>query len=150
MEQQPHDHNNLKEGRSVPTERRNQGVFQFGPWVFNVDRALQLITEQPRITHRLPVEAWARFYGLAEPEHEHAIPLISPGPTFDRDYAMTTDLGEPVVVATLRDADGYESPLLIDGCHRLYRAYVQGVEHLPAYLLDAEESLAVREGLYLR
>jgi hypothetical protein len=129
--------------------RPNQ-YFQFGPWVFNVDRALALIAEKPRPTHLLPVDAWARFYGLAEPEDKSSIPLISPGAGFDRDYALTTDLTEPVVVATLRDAEGYESPLLIDGTHRLYRAYVEGIEQLPAHVLDVEESLAIRDGLFLR
>lgn len=151
MEQQPPQGGEQKGEDSSSGESRHHGFFQFGPWVFNVDRALALIAEKPRPTHHvLPVEAWARFYGLAELDDENTIPMISPGPGFDRDYAMTTDLGMPVVVATLRGQDGHESPLLIDGCHRLYHAYVEGVPQLPVHLLSVAESLSIREGLYLR
>jgi hypothetical protein len=148
MEQSPQggEHQHAPSGES-----RHHGFFQFGPWVFNVDRALALIFEKQQPTrHVLPVEAWACFYGLAEMDNENTIPMISPGPGFDRDYAMTTDLSMPVVVATLRGQDGRESPLLIDGCHRLYRAYAEGVPQLPAYLLDYDESMAIRDGLFLR
>jgi hypothetical protein len=71
--------------------------------------------------------------------------LIGPGPEFNRRYAMTTDLEKPVIVATLRSEEtGDESPLLIDGTHRLFRAYQDGVAALPAYVLSVEESLSIR------
>jgi hypothetical protein len=54
-------------------------------------------------------------------------------------------LDEPVLVATLRNSRGRLFSLLIDGTHRLYKAYTQGVLVLPSYLLDEEESLSIRE-----
>jgi hypothetical protein len=61
---------------------------------------------------------WARAYGLipvtgASP---HSVPLLGPGPGFDRDYAMTTDLAMPVIIATVPvPGDCPPAPLLIDG-----------------------------------
>jgi hypothetical protein len=58
---------------------------------------------------------------------------------------MTTDPGDPVIVATVTTAAGEPAgPLLIDGCHRLYKAAVTGREHLPSLWLTAAETLAIR------
>jgi hypothetical protein len=62
--------------------------------------------------------AWARAYGLipAPGGSPHTVSLIGPGPDFDPGYAMTTDLDDPVIIATLTTADGEPAgPLLIDG-----------------------------------
>jgi hypothetical protein len=80
-------------------------------------------------------------------EDRHAVALIGPGPDFDRGYAMTTDLTEPVIVAMLHSQeDDRDYPLLIDGTHRLYRAHAEGTPELPVYVLNVEETLAIREG----
>jgi hypothetical protein len=68
---------------------------------------------------------------------------------FDRHYAMTTDLHEPLLVATLRNKDGEQFPLVIDGTHRLYRAYIEHMTELTAYVLSVEETLAIREDGYI-
>jgi hypothetical protein len=60
------------------------------------------------------------------------ISLIGPGLGFDPGYAMTTDPDDPVITATITTAGEPAGPLLIDGCHRLYKAAVIGREHLPA------------------
>jgi hypothetical protein len=134
----------------IPTswaERRPEQRFFLGAWAFNIDRARNLIIERPRETQRLPVTMWAEAYGLAPLPGKHSMSLIGPGPNFDRDYAMTTDVTEPVIVATLHSRGIGEAPLLIDGTHRLYRAYQAGLPHLPAFVLDVEESLAIRDDL---
>jgi hypothetical protein len=57
---------------------------------------------------------------------------------------MTTDLDDPVIIATLTTAGGKPAgPLLIYGCHRLYKAAMTGAD-LPSFVLTAEESLAIR------
>ena len=40
---------------------------------------------------------WARAYGLipSPGSSPHAVPLIGPGPGFNPDYALTTDLDDP-------------------------------------------------------
>jgi hypothetical protein len=79
----------------------------------------QLARDEPRKTISLPVEPWARAYGL---DHDGSdtgrIPLLGPGPGFDRAYAMTTDLTQPLIIATLPGTGGGPLALLIDGYAR--------------------------------
>jgi len=141
MEREPHEgdepahHHEQAEGPRVQH-------FQFGPWLFNVNTARAIIAERPRDVRFLPVEPWAYFYGLDNTDEAVSVFSVQ---DLDRDYAMITDLDEPVLVATLRSSLSKHFPLLIDGTHRLYKAYVQGVAKLPAYVLDVDESLAIRE-----
>jgi hypothetical protein len=134
--------------RAGESDRPRVQRFQFGPWLFNVDQAQALIAESPREPKVLPVAPWARFYGLDSPDGP-GVSLFTPHAGFDRDYAMTTDLRDPVLIATLRSNEGEEFPLLIDGTHRLYRAHADGLAELPAYVLTADESLTIREGAFL-
>jgi hypothetical protein len=141
-------------GGSVPPRPpagKPQQRFTLRPWVFDVTLAGMLLRAAPRPTVPIPVEAWARAYGLIrEPAiGRHAISLISPGPDFSPDYAMTTDPGEPVILATLADAGGQPTPLLIDGCHRLYKAAATGRAEIPAYVLTAAETLLIRSDAVL-
>jgi hypothetical protein len=72
----------------------------------------------PRPPQPLPVTAWARAYGLTRDpgSSPHAISLLGPGPGFDPQYAMTTSLDDPLIIATLTTAGGQSAgPLLIDG-----------------------------------
>ena len=149
MERQPSEGGDNQAQRRAETESPRMQRFQFGPWMFNVNRAQAIIAESPRETTQLPVAPWAQFYGL-DNRGRVSVSLFSPRSEFDRDYAMTTDLSAPVLVATLRANDGDEFPLLIDGAHRLYRAYAEGVTTLPADVLSADESLAIREDAYYR
>jgi len=62
---------------------------------------------------------------------------------------MTTDPGDPVILATVADAGGALAPLLIDGCHRLYKAAVTGRAEIPAVVLTAAETLLIRSDAVL-
>jgi len=63
---------------------------------------------------------------------------------------MTTSLDDPVIIATLTTADGQlPGPLLIDGCHRLYKAAVTGRAELPSFVLTAAETLSIRHEITL-
>jgi len=132
MEQTPHP------------EREPAQWFRFGGWIFDIDRAQALLSERPREPKPLPVMPWVRQFGLDLLDEPGRVPILGVGPGFDRDYAMTTDLSQPLIVATLRTSDHGHSPLLIDGTHRLYRAYHEDVAELPSYVLDVAESLEVR------
>jgi hypothetical protein len=118
--------------------------FRFGGWLFDVDRAQALLTERPREPQPLAVMPWVRQYGLDLLGEPNRVPILGIGPDFDREYAMTTDLTNPLIVATLHLPGSGNSALLIDGTHRLYRAYREHVAELPAYVLDVDESLAIR------
>ena len=83
-------------GGSVPPRPpagKPQQWFVLRPWVFDVTLAGALLRTAPRPPVPVPVEAWARAYGLdRDPDTgRHAISLIGPGPDFDPEYAMTTD-----------------------------------------------------------
>jgi hypothetical protein len=77
---------------AAPEERPQW--FRFGPWVFDIQKAMQVLRAAPRPPQPLPVTLWAQAYGLipAPGASPHSAPLLGPGPGFDRDYAMTTDL----------------------------------------------------------
>jgi hypothetical protein len=96
----------------------------------------------------MPVMDWARAYGLIRDPGSgpHAVSLIGPGPGFDPGYAMTTSLDDPVIIATLTTPAG---PLLIDGCHRLYKAAVTGRAELPSLVLTAAETLSIQQEITL-
>jgi hypothetical protein len=120
--------------------------FVFGGWVFDVTAAAAIIRAEPRETVSLPVGPWARAYGLdRDPGSDTAaIPLLGPGPGFSRAYAMTTDLTQPLIIATLLVTGGEPAALLIDGTHRLFKGHATGTAELPAYLLTEAETLAIR------
>jgi hypothetical protein len=121
--------------------------FVFAGWVFDVTAATAIIRAEPRETVSLPVEPWARAYGLdRDPGSDTAaaFPLLGPGPGFSRAYAMTTDLTQPVIIATLPVTGDEPAALLIDGTHRLFKGHATGTAELPAYLLTEAETLAIR------
>lgn len=68
-------------------------------------------------------------------------------PDMDEEYAMTTDLNRPLLltlfVRHLAVANEPNTLQLLDGWHRLYKALLTGVEHLPVYLLTLEQSESV-------
>jgi hypothetical protein len=128
-----------KERRGRPPDQR----FVFGAFVFNVDKALALLEGDQRVCRALEVAPWAAFFGF-DITDEHSVALFGPR-YLDRDYAMTTDLDAPVVVATLTGSECERFPLVIDGTHRIYKAHVLGVPELPALVLDEAESLSIRD-----
>jgi hypothetical protein len=116
------------------------------PWVFDVTLAGLLLRAAPRTPVPMPVDAWERAYGLTRDpgSGRHAISLIGPGPDFSPGYAMTANPDEPVILATLADASGEMTPLLVDGCHRLYKAAVTGRAEIPPFVLTAAGTLLIR------
>ncbi|MER7006297.1 hypothetical protein ABT297_25085 [Dactylosporangium sp. NPDC000555] len=126
--------------------------FHFGPWTFSIDAAEALIAARPCGTRSIDVATWAKAYGLTrvDDRHERTVSLIGPASDgFDRVYAMTTDLAKPVIVAHVAINGQTPAPLLIDGTHRLYRAWREGVAQLPAYLLTADETRQVQHDALL-
>jgi hypothetical protein len=120
---------------------RDPQAYLFGSWAFSIAAARDILAAAPRPPASLPVGPWARAFSFdLGPGHAS---LLGPGPGFDAAYALTTDLAEPVLVATITAA-GEELPLLIDGTHRLYKAHATGTATLPALVLTAAETLGIR------
>jgi hypothetical protein len=118
--------------------------FQFGALCFDVDKARQIIVRKPRETVVQLVAEWAAAYHTksllpdAEPDYR-VLPLGPDQRTFNRAYAITTDLEEPVIIATHE-----KQLLLIDGCHRLYKHYVGGSITMSAFVLTEAETKSIR------
>lgn len=128
------------------TAHRPRQWFYFGPWAFSIGEADALIADQPREPDRLNVAAWADGYGLTQIDDPDPRSISLIGPTragLNREYAAGADLTKPVLVATL-EVDGAPTALLIDGVHRLYRAWREGVTTLPAYLLTVAETRQIK------
>jgi hypothetical protein len=87
------------------------------PWLFDVTAAIGLLRAAPRPPQPLPVLPWARAYGLTPDPGggPRSVALIGPGPGFDPEYAMTTDLDDPVIIASVTVPGEPPGPLLIDG-----------------------------------
>ncbi|MET8367651.1 hypothetical protein ABZU53_29410 [Micromonospora sp. NPDC005194] len=122
--------------------------FHFGPWVFSIDAAQALIAASPRDTRPLDVPAWAAAYGLTHLDNPNpwATNLIGPtSTTLNRTYAMTTDLTKPLIVAQISVNAAPPGPLLIDGTHRLYRAWHEHKPQLPAYVLTVQEARQIQD-----
>ncbi|MBB2940513.1 hypothetical protein FB565_000217 [Actinoplanes lutulentus] len=125
--------------------------FSFGPWAFSIDAAEAAIAARHRPIQPIPVDAWASFYGLkhlGDPRRSAAALIGPTSDALDREYAMTADLANPVIVAQLL-VENQPAPLLIDGTHRLYRAWREKVSELPAYVLTVEETLGIRHPVSL-
>lgn len=118
-----------------------------GTWHFSIDKAQDILDRHPRAPRHLPVRPWVAAYGLSQAD-PGTVALLGPGPGFNREYAMTTDITRPLIVATLRSGRGGDELLLIDGMHRLYRAWRENVDRLPACLLDFAETTQIREQRY--
>jgi hypothetical protein len=129
--------------RAVPARpaRNEQQVFAFGPFVFDVEEAHAIIRRAPRPKFQIDAEAWALNYGIAYIQSDGTTPadaptLIRQADGFVTAHAMRADLGRPLIMARI---DGLE--LVIDGIHRLYKAWHLGIEQLNAYhLTDGETS----------
>jgi hypothetical protein len=120
--------------------------------VFSIHAAIALIAAAPRDTRPLDVATWAQAYGLTplDKPPSRTIGLIGPASDgFDPAYAMSTDLATPVIVAQLPIPGQPPGPLLIDGTHRLYRAWREGVPQLPAHVLTVAETRQVRRDVRL-
>jgi hypothetical protein len=129
-------------GRPLVSENPPEQHFIFVAWAFDIRAAQLLLRSHPRETIQTEIISWARVVCIDDHDSGR-VPLIG-GPDLDRAYAMTTNLDEPLIIATLQAKGKDPEPLLIDGWHRVYRAHTEGLTHLPAFVLTLDESLAIR------
>ncbi|MEV1319441.1 hypothetical protein AB0J14_25555 [Micromonospora arborensis] len=115
--------------------------------MFDINAALALIAAAPRAPQPLNVTAWANAYGLRHLDNPNPWATNLIGPTknsLNRAYAMTADLTTPVIVCQIPITEQQPAPLLIDGTHRVYRAWRDQVPQLPAHLLTPAETQQIK------
>jgi len=125
--------------QSVP--RHEQQYALVGGTLLDIEHAHRLLRAAPRATERIDVEAWGCMYGLDGNPHSP----VGLGPQFDPVHARTVDLTRPLILGTFatgpsRDLDFL---LIIDGSHRLFRAFTEARDSLPAHVLTATETRAI-------
>ena len=131
--------------RGAKIERREQQWFVIGEAAFDVERAHALLRGRS-VSARIPVVDWVRMYGLDAINQDGdscSGGRIAQIQGFDVAHAMRADLSRPLIVALLPGRRGGVYPLVIDGRHRLYRAWREKVEYLPAQVLTPDESVEV-------
>lgn len=122
-------------------------AYFFGPFAYDINKALTLIAEDPdRAVHQVDVTPWAQSLGLDKSTEEctekRTVRLLVGD--VDEEYALTrADLSVPVIFADVTK-EGEPGYLLIDGAHRMRRAYVEGREKIPAYILNRDEAARIR------
>jgi hypothetical protein len=121
-----------------PAAVKPQHWFTLRPGLFDITAATGLPRVAPRPAQPLPVEPCTRLRAAPRRRRQPAHgPLTGPGPHFGPQYAMGTDLDEPLIIASVTaDGTGPPCPLLVDGCHRLYKAARLGREKLPSSRAD--------------
>jgi hypothetical protein len=107
---------------TTPDEGRD--TFTFLTYTWDVTAAARLAAEEPVRTF----------------EVQSALQLL-PFVRVDQAHAATVDLTEPVLLAYLKEVG---SPLVIDGWHRVWRAWDTGVRTLPCRLLTETQEAQVR------
>ena len=126
-----------KEPRSVP--RHEQQLALIGDTLLDVEAGFRILRAAPRRLVRIDVDSWARLYGL----DGNPLSPVKVGPLFDPEHARTADLRRPLILVTFATGGGQEALLIADGSHRLARAYSEGRDSLPAWILTAGETRAI-------
>ena len=101
-------------------------TFEWGIFLYDIARAKTEAASRPHERGELQVASWAAMLGVMR---------------IDVDHVPTRPLDEPLLVVRLGGPDG--AAMVIDGWHRIAKAYAAGIETLPAILLDgAAEKVA--------
>jgi hypothetical protein len=121
--------------------------YEFMDDEYDVTRALEMIALTPgRPTVALDVASTARTLGLEKSSADYlaeGVVHLLRGHV-DEEYALThADLARPVLLADLAKT-GDPAHMLIDGYHRVRRAYAEGLVALRAHMLTREESAQIR------
>lgn len=101
--------------------------FEWGPYRYDIARAKAESALRPHEHAMLPVASWAPMLGVMR---------------IDADHVPTRPLDEPLLLVRLGGPDG--TVMVIDGWHRIAKAKAEGIEHVPAILLDDDAEAAAR------
>ncbi|GAA2456144.1 hypothetical protein GCM10010191_89340 [Actinomadura vinacea] len=93
-------------------------------WAWDIDTAARLAVRHPVTRPDIRPLAWARTVIQIDPDH-----------------AATADLSRPLLAVPVPNT---QTPLVIDGYHRIHRALNAGIHRLPVVLLDEDDERACR------
>lgn len=133
----------------MTTTRSTEEYFHLLFHTYDIRAAEALIAAKAEpAAKRLNVAQTARKFCLdrtpAQLREDGTIPLVG---RVDEEWALAhADTSRPVIIADTSNSylDLPPEHMLIDGFHRLRRAFVDGLEFLPAYVLTAQESWDIR------
>lgn len=108
---------------------------------WDIVQARFLIEQTNKPQGTLKVAPAAHAYGLAAPQTIDSPMYVDEG----RAMSDAIDTGIPVILALIQGKEGTKpNPILIDGLHRLYKAYQEGKETIPCYALTPDEEQLCR------
>ncbi len=137
----PIDQQQLEAFRQSLPEGKRYEIFRFFVARWDIVRARYLIQRSGRAPDVLQVASAAKAYGLTTPQTRESPVSI------DEQRAMSEhiDTDVPVILALLQGDEGTQpKPILIDGLHRLYKAYREEKITIPCFVLSSEEEHACR------
>ncbi len=117
----------------------DQETFNFLGLAFDVTRAKELVRDRPGPSTTINPHDWRQFLSRHTEDGK-----LYPGITVNDEHARIVDLSEPVIVAIVAFPSGTVSPFIIDGWHRVARAWREGVDELPAHVLNESETKQVQ------
>ena len=109
---------------------------------WDIVKARFIIQRTGKSIDRLPVLSAAKAYGFDKPYTSEGWARIDP----QRAMSEEVDTNVPVILALIaREQEGQPPiPLLIDGLHRLYKAYREQKTSIPCYALTPYEEQLCR------
>ena len=134
-----------------PPAAKPQQWFTLRPWTFDVTLA-GCCAPRRAPPSCCPSSRGHAATGCSPPPggSPHTVPLSAPARTSARSTRWAPTWTSPLIIASVTtDGTGPPCPLLIDGCHRLYKAARLSREQLPSLVLTGAETLAIRRDALL-
>jgi hypothetical protein len=132
------------------THRDGCQTFRFAVFQWCVTHLDELLDAEPRLARTVEVDITGvdSMLGLGyEPGQGISLLRVE----VNHDYAMTTDLSQPPLLARLITEDGRDyDNIFVDGWHRLYRARIEGRTSLTVRHVAAHAARAVLMPIFLR
>lgn len=129
--------------QNLPESQRNE-TFRYFMVRWDIVKARYLIQKRNTPPDVLLVAITAHTYGLDTPrDSDKAVYAVH----VDEMRAMSEEIDTniPVILALIQGDEGEESkPILIDGLHRLYKAFREGKETIPCDALTPDEERLCR------
>lgn len=132
------------------THREGCQTFRFAVFQWCVTQLTELLDAEPRLARTVEVNITGvdSMLGLGyEPGQGISLLRVEVNP----EYAMTTDLSQPPLLARLVTEDGRDyDNIFVDGWHRLYRARMEGRTSLTVRHVAAHAARAALMPIFLR